>query len=240
MTDWRNLAAEFWATAKLFAAAAAVYTVFTTAAFGQFYIPSESMRPNLAVGDRIAVSKYAYGWSRHSLPFNVGGLLPAGGKIMGHTPERGDVVVFRHPETGVTLIKRVIGLPGDTVAVRDGRVILNGKALPAMPAGRVRVTAEQGPERWADTQRERLPNGREYITYDLGPSALDNAGPFQVPEGQLFMMGDNRDNSIDSRVWGGAPLENVTGRAETVIYTFAPFHRSHAEPETEGRLWRRL
>lgn len=238
--DAAGMAEEFWSTVKMFGAAAAVYVVFTTAAFGQFYIPSESMRPTLEVGDRIAVSKFAYGWSRHSLPFNIGAALPFKGRIMGSTPKRGDVIVFRRPDTGLVLIKRVIGLPGDTIAVRGGTVFLNGQALQTESLGRVTITDERGLEGVAQARREHMPGGASYITYDYGVTGLDNTPAFTVPDDGLFMMGDNRDNSLDSRVWGAAPLENVTGRAVTVIYSFAPFHRSHAAPEPEKRLWRPL
>lgn len=202
----------------------AIAVVLQTVLFQPFTIPSSSMEPGLVTGDYIVVSKFPYGWSRASLPFNP----PVfGGRIFGRTAARGDVVVFRLPrDPQQTWIKRVIGLPGDRIQVRGGVVFVNGQALPAAPIG---VTAtHDDPSLLAAQVRETQPNGRSYVTYDgIAGSEGDDTGEYVVPEGFYFMMGDNRDNSLDSR-WprdvgvGLLPAENVVGRAELVVASWRP------------------
>ncbi|VAV90421.1 Signal peptidase I [hydrothermal vent metagenome] len=189
-------------------------------AYAQYEIwPSESMVPTLEIGDRIIVNKYAYGYSRHSLPFGMGGF---DGRIMGKLPERGDVVVFADPkDTGRTMIKRIIGLPGDEIQLIRGRLFLNGHILPRHyeksysyrePAGHmvsVREFSEENPEGRRYHIAERTDFGR-----------LDNTVGYRVPPGHVFAMGDNRDNSGDSRILnatGYIPVENLIGRAEVVV-----------------------
>ena len=221
--DEQSLRAQVWDWAKTIGAAFVAYTAFTTVAFANYRIPSESMVPHIEVGDRVAVSKFAYGFSRHSLPFNAASLLPASTqRLFGRLPRRGDVVVFIHPVTGETMIKRAIGLPGDVIQVRDGDLIINGAAVETSPRELITRTAFERGAETAQRYEEQLPDGLRHATHNLSNHApLDNFGPYTVPEGTLFFMGDNRDNSLDSR-WdgmGAVPVENLIGRAEIVYAT---------------------
>lgn len=217
---WRDNAAEW---VKTIVGAALAYLAFTTVAFANYRIPSESMAPHLEVGDRVVVSKFAYGYSRHSLPLNVGALLPAQEhRLFESLPRRGDVVVFIHPVSGDTMIKRAIGLPGDVVEMRAGVLWLNGEiAAQSEPVLLMRRVFPEGRE-YARRSEERLPGGYTHAIHDLtdaGP--FDEFGPYTVPEGHIFFMGDNRDNSLDSR-WSGmgpVPVENLIGRAEVIYVT---------------------
>ncbi|GAW40899.1 Signal peptidase I [Brevundimonas sp. SH203] len=192
--------------------------------FQPFTIPSSSMEPGLVVGDYIVVSKFAYGWSTASLPLSPP-IRP--GRLMGGQPRRGDVVVFRRPSDPKQVwIKRVVGLPGDTVQVRGGAVFVNGAAVRQT---RLDVVADHdAPGRTVQRVRETLADGRSYVTYDGGPNLPgDDTPPRRVPAGQYLMMGDNRDNSLDSR-WpreigvGLLPAENIVGRAEMVLASWKP------------------
>jgi signal peptidase I len=223
---WRGEAAEWIKTA---AGALIAYLAFTTVAFAQYRIPSESMVPHIEVGDRVAVSKFAYGYSRYSLPFGAE-LLPASSeRLFGSLPRRGDVIVFAHPRTGETMIKRAIGLPGDVIELHGGMLSINGRAVETTQAQLlIRAVHSHGRE-WAQRYEETLPEGRTHATHNLTDGgALDNFGPYTVPEGHVFAMGDNRDNSLDSR-WDGmgpVPIENLIGRAEiTVVTGFSPCGR---------------
>jgi signal peptidase I len=212
-----------------------------------FYIPSTSMMPSLWVGDRLVVSKYPYGWSWASASFH---LLPRSDtRIWGATPEYGDIVIPVHPLRDEDYIKRVVALPGDTIEVRGGQIILNGKAIKREVVPEVRLPFEpellckgspclsafeayrktdpDGREYFAPpTWRETLPNGATYLTIDFTDQPLDNFGPYTVPEGNVFVMGDNRDQSADSRaaaeengLGGGVPLANIGGRAEFITFS---------------------
>jgi signal peptidase I len=209
--------------------------ILRTFLFAPFSIPSASMVPNLLVGDYLFVSKWSYGYSRYSFPFHP---INFDGRLLGGVPERGDVVVFRHPH-GDDWVKRVIGLPGDTIEVRDGVVILNGQPIPRQQieafdlpvtpnspcdhAGQGLVTQQAGADGGQHClyprYRETLPGGRSYEVLDQGISAGDNFPQTTVPAGQIFLMGDNRDDSLDSRFrldQGGVgllPIDNVLGRA---------------------------
>ena len=222
--------------------AVGIAVIFRTLFFQPFWIPSESMKQTLLVGDFLFVNKMAYGYSRHSCPFSS---CPFSGRILGSEPERGDVIVFHHPVSGVDFIKRVIGLPGDTVQMVDGKVILNGTQLAYTPDGQFEEIFErQGPmgqvprcqnapvgeggicikERGIET----LPDGRSYAVLNIDDGGFaDNPSPFTVPEGQYFFMGDNRDNSQDSRYGravggvGFVPFENLIGRADRVMFSSA-------------------
>jgi signal peptidase I len=219
--NWRAQAVDW---AKTIFGAFLAYVGFTTLAFANYRIPSESMAPHLEVGDYVVVSKLSYGYSRYSLPFNAGALLPAGeGRLLESLPHRGDVVVFIHPISGEVLIKRAIGLPGDIIAVREGALIINGQRVETgEPQTLIRRIRPEGGRQWAQRYEEALPGGVTHSVYNLTDTgALDEFGPYTVPEGHVFFMGDNRDNSLDSR-WSGmgpVPIENLIGRAEVVYAT---------------------
>lgn len=201
-----------------------VAVAIQTVLFQPFTIPSSSMEPGLVTGDYVVVSKFPYGWSRASLPFNAPLLS---GRVFGGRPARGDVVLFRLPrDPQQTWVKRVIGLPGDRVEVRGGLVLVNGHALPQRSAGFTRD--HDAPDRTVKQVRETQPNGRTYVTYDGDPaSPADDRPPLVVPAGRYLMMGDNRDNSLDSRFSpevgvGLLPAENIVGRAEVVVASWKP------------------
>jgi signal peptidase I len=207
-----------------------------------FNIPSGSMLPTRYIGDYLMVAKWPYGYSRYSFPF---GFPSFDGRIFSHLPARGDVVVFRHPDERADLIKRVIGLPGDTVAVSDGRLILNGKAVArrALPPAKIAVTpnspcrvvppgaptiaAASGTSYCLfSAYLETLPGGPSYTVLDQvdhGPA--DDFAPVRVPAGRVFLMGDNRDDSLDSRfapIQGGigmVPVDDLIGRAMVTFWS---------------------
>lgn len=220
----RGLVHEIVETATVIAMGLLVAITFQTVAFQPFTIPSSSMEPGLVTGDYVVVSKFAYGWSRASLPLNPP--LPEG-RLFGRAVGRGDVVVFRRPsDPQQTWVKRVIGLPGDRVQVAGGVVAVNGRVIPRTPLDV--VSDHDMPSRRVLEVRETLADGRGWITYD-GGSGLpgDDTGVFVVPAGQYFMMGDNRDNSLDSR-WpadvgvGLLPADNIVGKAELVVASWKP------------------
>lgn len=222
--------------------------VFRSFVFSPFNIPSESMLPRLLDGDYLLAAKWPYGYSKYSLPFSLP-LIP--GRIFASQPKRGDVAIFKAPPTNdVDYIKRVIGLPGDQVQVKRGQLYLNGKAIPKVRIADfvVRVSPnthcyrEQFETTLSDGTpvcryprfQETLPNGKSYQVLDLGPANhnnfygidADNTEPVIVPEGHLFMMGDNRDNSLDSRFpaapdggIGLVPQANLVGRAEIIMFS---------------------
>lgn len=212
-----------------------------------FYIPSTSMMPTLWVGDRLVVSKYPYGWSWASASFH---LLPRSDmRVWADTPEYGDIVIPVHPIRDEDYIKRVVALPGDTIEVRGGQIILNGAPIKreVVPAVRLpfepdllckespclsafeqfRETGTDGRDYFAPpTWRETLPNGATYLTIDYVDQSLDNYGPYTVPADSVFVMGDNRDQSADSRaaaiengLGDGVPLANIGGRAEFITFS---------------------
>jgi len=198
--------------------------LFQTAAFATFYIPSESMVPTLQVGDRVAVSKFAYGWSRHSLPYGL--TLPSfgsrSGRVFAETPRRGDVVVFIHPLNGQRMIKRVIGLPGDHIAIRAGRLILNGEPVARRFVRLYRFREYEGRVVEVRQLTESLPGGASHTILErTGGRYSEDMSEEIIPAGRYFMMGDNRDNSADSRFpqMGLVPEENLIGRAEAILYT---------------------
>ena len=230
------------------AGVAAVWFGFTSLAFATYYIPSESMQPSLEVGDRIVVSKWAYGYSRYTLPLGLGRFLPDSwdGRIGWAQPQRGDVVVLWDDGQRLTLIKRVIGLPGDIVAVRHGRLFLNGEPV-ARTLVEVRLYREDGGRDdvvQVHLFEEDLPDGPVHPIYERGDDRwLDDFGPEVVPAGHIFLMGDNRDNSVDSRAPGGpgfVPFSHIIGRAETVLYTFERCRHEDGLYCPRGRVWRGL
>jgi len=265
---WREIKGLFWVLVAVLA--------FHSFIAKPFYIPSESMMPGLLKGDRLVVSKYPYGWSFvsptipnpaaifRSLALGTGepwGItLPfRPGRVLGHMPKRGDVVIVTPPGANEDYIKRVIGLPGDIIAVRNGRVILNGQPLRAevRPPLLLPVDANapcspfQFPDALVQTPKgdfcrlpivhETLPDGTNYDTIDLGRSPGDEVAPLRVPADHLFLMGDNRDRSADSRfalgppefgLGGPVPWENIGGRAE--FLTFSLDGTTHL---TDPRSW---
>jgi signal peptidase I len=208
--------------------------------FAPFNIPSESMLPRLLVGDYLLVSKWSYGYSRHSLPFSLP-IIP--GRIFASQPQRGDVAVFKAPPThDIDYIKRVIGLPGDFVQVKGGQLVLNGVPVPkkriadflvpvspntVCEAPIIAETASDGSRRCRYPRYlETLPGGRSYAVIDIDTVMMDDTQVYSVPEGHLFMMGDNRDRSADSRYpaevgagIGLVPQENLVGRAWFSVFS---------------------
>lgn len=233
---WREIKGLLWVLLAVLA--------FHSFVAKPFYIPSESMMPVLLKGDRLVVSKYPYGWSWVSPSFHV---LPHWqGRLLGRMPERGDIVIVTPPGSNDDYIKRVIGLPGDTLEIRGGRLILNGEMVkwerrpptmiptdPNVPCGmEFSGFLVQGPGGKDYCRlpviRETLPNGVTYDTIDLGRSPGDDYGPIEIPPGQLFLMGDNRDRSADGRfpagppengLGGPVPWENIGGRAEFITFS---------------------
>lgn len=232
--------------------------IFRTLFFQPFWIPSGSMKDTLLIGDFLFVNKMAYGYSFASCPsiriqrFGIdigaedfcGFLEDREERIFGSDPERGDIVVFRHPVDGRDFIKRLIGLPGDRIQMIDGVLYINDEPVQVEPAGIfTEVMEPQGPLRLrpqcangavgfgavCEKPRsiETLPNGVSYATLDIGSRPMDNTGVFIVPEGQFFFMGDNRDNSTDSRVAqsargvGFVDRKNIVGRADRVMFSSA-------------------
>ena len=213
-----------------------VVLIFRSFIFSPFTIPSESMLPGLRNGDYLVAAKWPYGYSKLSLPFEVP-LIP--GRIFASLPERGDVVIFKHPVDGTDYVKRVIGLPGDTVELRNGTVYLNGEALKQqrgsyvdIPMGINTGCREDGGQVVGGTAcryrqiSETLPSGKRYPTIDFGERPADNFGPIIVPKGKMFVMGDNRDNSLDSRfpatAGGGVGLVDtdlLVARASMVLWS---------------------
>jgi len=207
--------------------------IIRTFLFQPFNIPSGSMKETLLVGDYLFVSKYTYGYSRYSIPFSP----PLfSGRIWSANPVRGDIVVFRLPKDDTTdYIKRVIGLPGDKIQMIDGVLHING-----VPVKRERIddfieNEEGGRTTRVKRWRETLPNGVSYTTLDLIDNGFyDNTPVYEVPPGQYFMMGDNRDNSTDSRVLsqvGYVPLQNIVGKAQIIFFSIH-------EGERAWELWR--
>ncbi len=215
--------------------------VFRTLFFQPFWIPSGSMKDTLLIGDFLFVNKMAYGYSQYSCPF---GLCPFEGRILGSEPERGDVVVFRHPVNGADFIKRVVGLPGDRIQMIDAVLHINGEPATQTPDGTFVETFErQGPvgnlplcengavgmgaECTKSRFTETLPGGLSHSILNVRDARTDNTSVFTVPEGHYFFMGDNRDNSTDSRVSqaargvGFVPFENLIGRADRVMFSSA-------------------
>jgi signal peptidase I len=194
--------------------------------FQPFTIPSASEEPNLYEGDYVIVTKFDYGWSRHSIPFS-----PAifDGRLMSRSPERGDIIVFKLPRDGRTdYIKRLVGMPGDRVQMRQGLLYLNGEPVQRRQVELVNETGGSGMVRPVARIEETLPGGRRYMTNDFGAGGdLDDTPEVIVPPGHYFFMGDNRDNSADSRLpaeigVGLVPEENLVGKARLVLLSWSP------------------
>ncbi len=195
--------------------------VIRTFLFEPFNIPSGSMKPTLLVGDYLFVNKFAYGYSKHSFPFS---LAPFEGREFAREPERGDIIVFKLPSnTGIDYIKRVIGLPGDRIQVIDGRLYINRERVEREAVGLKRISEGNGPAVNMMEYIETLPGGTIHKIYEVSDEGqLDNTQEYIVPEGHYFFMGDNRDNSQDSRVAsmvGFVPFENLVGRAQFLFFS---------------------
>ncbi|WP_171177945.1 signal peptidase I [Ruegeria sp. HKCCD8929] len=247
-----------WETIKTVFYALLIAGVFRTLFFQPFWIPSGSMKQTLLIGDFLFVNKMAYGYSYASCPSLI---IPSFGlnidaedvcgwmkgdntRVLGGEPERGDVVVFRHPVTGRDYIKRLIGLPGDKIQVKDGVLQIDGQAVELQDDGVFEeIAAPQGPQRLRprcengpvgtggvcqkSRQIETLPNGVSHEILNIGNQSSDHTGIYVVPEGHYFFMGDNRDNSADSRLpqpaggVGFVPYENLIGRADRIMFSSA-------------------
>ncbi len=209
----------FTETAKTVVYAVLIALVVRTGLYEPFSIPSGSMIPTLLVGDYLFVSKFSYGYSRHSLPFSLP-LIPGPGRAWFTEVERGDVVVFKTPEDNRTdFIKRVVGLPGDTIQIKNSVLFINGVAAPRERAGDFTYSKGQALFR-VMRFRETLPNGRShYVLEQTESMPQDNTPEYRVPPGRYFVMGDNRDDSQDSRFIGPVPAENLVGRAEAIWFS---------------------
>jgi signal peptidase I len=234
---------------KTLALAFALTIIFRIIFLDPFNIPSGSMKPTLLVGDYLFVNKPAYGYSKHSFPFSF---APFEGRVLsrGNVPERGDVIVFRLPKnTSIAFIKRVIGLPGDTVQMINGELFINRRKVPRMFLGKKKVETDEGREITVMEYEEYLPGGVKHLIYEIGHSMeLDNTDEFTVPSGHYFAMGDNRDSSQDSRVQaevGFIPLDNIVGRASFLFFSTngtARAHELHKWPKAirYDRLFKRI
>jgi signal peptidase I len=211
-----------WDFIKVIVQALLIAVVIRTFLFQPFNIPSGSLIPTLLVGDFLFVSKYSYGYSKHSFPFDA---VPISGRIWGAEPKRGDIIVFRNDrDGGKDYIKRLIGLPGDTVQTIGGRLLINGKEMPREAIEPFTTDQPFGDERKVPQYIETLPEGQKHkIIESSGDDGglSDNSLPQTVPEGHFFFMGDNRDNSQDSRFnnVGMVPFEALIGRAEIVWFS---------------------
>jgi len=205
----------FGETVKVVVQALLLALVIRTVLFQPFSIPSGSMMPTLLIGDYLFVSKWSYGFSKYSLPLSPD-LFD--GRILASQPERGDVIVFRKPgQTDVDYIKRLVGLPGDRIQMQNGVLFINGQPVPKEPAGSFTTETGVGIPQY----RETLPNGVSYLTLDAETQSVgDNTREFVVPADHFFMMGDNRDNSLDSRFdVGYVPFENLVGKAQVIFFS---------------------
>ena len=214
---------HLYETVKTVFIAALFALTIRSLAFEPFSIPSSSMVPTLLIGDYLFVSKYAYGYSRFSFPLGLFPIPPE--RINAHQPQRGDVIVFRKPtDTSTDFIKRLIGLPGDVIQMKDGRLYINNKMVEREFIGEYAVKiSDEHTTALHKKYRETLPNGVQHIIIERSDhEALDNTPAYEVPPGHYFMMGDNRDGSMDSRVMdevGFVPFENLIGRADRLFFS---------------------
>ena len=257
-TEAQSPLASIFETIKTIVYALLLAGLFRSLFFQPFWIPSGSMKETLLIGDFLFVNKMAYGYSYASCPSliiprlglnvdakDLGGFPRNDNKrLFGGTPQQGDVVVFRHPVSGRDYIKRLIGMPGDKVQMKNGQLLINGQAVDQKPDGLFKEIMEPqgsfgnrprcsngavGLGGVCEKQRftETLPNGVQYTTLNIGKQSLDNTGIFTVPEGEYFFIGDNRDNSTDSRVHqasngvGFVKYEDLIGRADRIMFSSA-------------------
>ena len=209
---------DFFKTAVL---AVLIALLIRSILFEPFHIPSGSMKPNLLIGDYLFVNKPAYGYSRYSFPF---GIAPIEGRIWSKDPKRGDVIVFALPtDTGIDYIKRIVALPGDTVIVKRGRLFINDELVSREFVQKTDLVKEDGSTVEVSEYVETLPGGVKHTIYEESDrKPLDNTDLYTVPENHYFVMGDNRDNSQDSRVAarvGPVPFENIIGRADFLFFS---------------------
>ena len=193
--------------------------IFRSLLFEPYNIPSGSMLPNLLVGDYLFVSKYSYGYSRYSFPF---GLVPIPSRVLSGNPERGDVVVFKLPsDTSINYIKRLIGLPGDKIQMKSGQLFLNDNIVTQIEEGKFEFIYKNYLPQNLDKYKEILPDGKQYSILNVNDNQpLDETNSFLVPEGHYFMLGDNRDNSLDSRASVGfVPFENLVGKGNIIFFS---------------------
>ncbi|MDP3494015.1 MAG: signal peptidase I [Hyphomonadaceae bacterium] len=274
---------EFRETAMTIAIFVPFWLVFSTFVYELRSIPSESMVPALQVGDRVAVAKFAYGYNRNSIPFGLGTLVIGDNKdnpnenVFGSTPKRGDVIVFQHPHSDRVMIKRLIGLPGDRVEVKNGKLMLNGAEVLREKIRTTTYVPDDSSRLMTATEyRQTIPTGegdntKSFLIHEFSDTGdLDETPVFTVPAGHVFMMGDNRDNSEDSRApsghrsmaaafpdaWpyrptnlpadtrddavGFVPFDYLIGRAETVLFTLHGCKQAEGAECPEGRLWKGL
>ncbi len=214
---WYNVSGLLWA-----AVLAMAIRIFW---FEPYNIPSGSMIPTLLIGDYLFITKYDYGYSRHSFPFSLP-IIPKG-RLFDASPKQGDVVIFRMtPEiqpqlsTSIDYIKRVIALPGDTVQMKEGRLYINDKLVERKFIGMEKMKIETGQEITYHKYTETLPNGVKHTIYEINDELkADNTDKITIPNGYFFAMGDNRDNSLDSRFFGAIPLVNLEGKARFIFYS---------------------
>lgn len=211
------------------AIALAVVLIVRTVAAEPFNVPSASMVPTLEIGDTLIAQKYAYGFSKYSWPIDAipQYVMPnANGRILDKPPQRGDVAVFKLPnDPSVNYVKRIVGLPGERIQMRDGRLYINGEMVPRRDDG-LAVTHRFGRDRSVQRYIETLPGGHEHeILENSDTYPLDNTPEVTVPPGHYFTLGDNRDGSLDSRVpaeaggVGFVPAENLVGRVDRILYS---------------------
>ena len=212
---------EMWDLIKVVVEALLIAVVIRTFIFGLVVIQSASMVPTLLVGDYLYVTKYAYGYSKHSFPYSA---APFSGRIFGVEPKLGDIIVFKAADKKTDFIKRLIGLPGDRIQMVDGVMHINGKAVPKVKVADFAEPLRGGRTGVVSQFVETLPNGVKYNTLDYGITGADNTNIFEIPKGHYFMVGDSRDNSNDSRFQDKVRMvafEDIIGRADFLLLSIA-------------------
>ncbi|MGL1920107.1 MAG: signal peptidase I [Hyphomicrobiales bacterium] len=215
--ETQSFAKELWDLVVVVVEALLIAVVIRTFIFGLVVIPSASMVPTLLIGDYLYVTKYAYGYSKHSFPFSA---APFDGRIFGAEPKMGDVIVFKGAAKKIDYIKRLVGLPGDKVQMIDGVLHINNKAIDKVAAPDFTEKDKFGNISVVKRYVETLPNGVKHNSVDYGNTRADNTNIFEIPKGHYFMMGDSRDNSNDSRFQDKVRMvafEDIIGRADFLL-----------------------